>query len=48
MNNIVFISGSESATKSQWLAEIQKQLINETIRLPEEISDLIRICINNQ
>ncbi|NQY48633.1 MAG: glyoxylate/hydroxypyruvate reductase A [Colwellia sp.] len=39
MNNIVFISGSESATKSQWLAEIQKQLINETIRLPEEISD---------
>ncbi|WP_019026567.1 2-hydroxyacid dehydrogenase [Colwellia piezophila] len=39
MNNIVFISGSESATKSLWLAEIQKQLINETILLPEQIGE---------
>jgi len=39
MNNIVFISCAESATQSQWLVEIQKQLTNETIYLPEQISD---------
>lgn len=39
MNNIAFISGSESADQSQWLVEIQKQLPNETILLPEQISD---------
>ena len=39
MNNIVFICGSESATKSQWLTILKKEIVNETILLPEQISE---------
>jgi glyoxylate/hydroxypyruvate reductase A len=38
MHNIVFICDSNSANQSQWLAEIQKQLTNDTILLPEQIN----------
>lgn len=39
MKTIVFISGQAVDVKSQWLALLNEQLANETILLPEQISD---------
>ena len=39
MKIIVFISEIESELQDQWLASIKKQLINETILLPHQISE---------
>ena len=39
MKSIVFISQSDDKTQSKWLSCLREQLINETILLPEQISD---------
>ncbi|WP_057830335.1 2-hydroxyacid dehydrogenase [Colwellia sp. TT2012] len=39
MKNIVFISGATADIQSQWLAILKQELVNESILLPEQISD---------